>query len=536
MSAFCESLEMSCSTLKRWIKEHRDGGIEALVDTRGGNIGVKGFSREAADMFKSLYLDQRRPSAKTCLQTVVYYNSANDCGWSIPALRSIHKWINDHIPAAALILHREGVAAYEARCAPFIQSDPDSYAPGECWVGDHHQLNFWVRHRQRWIRPWLTMWMDYRSRKPVGWVMCTSPNQTTILRAFGRGAATVGLPSRVKIDNGRDYDSQMWTGTTKAKRRVLGRGYMDEKLCRGLYAMMDVSVSFSIPYHPQSKPVERFFATVDTQFSKQIETYCGADSARKPEYVNDMLKSKFTQARGLTLESASKLIEKWFDAYSNTVHKGAGMDATPNEVFSRRVSRRSLAKGTLELLLQVWSGEIKVGKNGIRFNNMLYGQFDAQVMAYHGSSVRIAYNPDDISTINVYDAVTMKLLTVAAQNELIKLGDAASEDAMRDAQRAKARARRAVKEYKPAAVVSRKSLPELTIEAQRAMSDTEPAGPDDNASMIELVRTPLDGQLGLHREMRRLKKAAGAETDEHEIKLDLLSVAPHEGEIDLGLL
>lgn len=493
MDEFCRMAEIGQSTLKRWVKSWRDEGIEGLVDSRGGELGVKGFTEDAAEMFKSLYLDQRRPSAKTCLQTVCHFNKIHSCGWVLPSLRSIQKWIQKEIPQGVRVLHREGVASYDAKCAPYIQSDPDSFAPGECWIGDHHQLDFWVRHRNRWIRPWLTMWMDYRSRKMTGWVVTDNPNQTTILRAFGKGAKELGLPSKVKIDNGKDYASAMWMGQTKTQRQASKADPNDDQtFTAGLYAMMDISVSFSIPYHPQSKPVERLFHTVDMQFSAQIETYCGKDSARKPDYLNDRLQSSRAIERAHSLESIAELFEDYADVYNQTAHRGEGMNGrSPNEVYNTREAKRVIEPGALALLMQVWSSELKVGKNGVRFSNFNYGQYDPALLNHQGKKVRVAYDPDNITTIQVYDAITMKLLCIAEQNELIALGDKTSEQAMREAQAAKARAKKLVKNYKPAAVVARSGLAELAIDAQRAIS----SGVDiKDPRNLQFVRTALDGQ------------------------------------------
>ena len=65
-----------------------------------------------------------------------------------------------------------------------------------------------------------------------------------------RAIEVYGPPDAVKIDNGKDYDSQMFTGTTKAarhaltRRKVLKAGYIDEPAIAGIYAMLDISVSF----------------------------------------------------------------------------------------------------------------------------------------------------------------------------------------------------------------------------------------------------------------------------------------------------
>ncbi len=78
----------------------------------------------------------------------------------------------------------------------------------------------------------------------------------------------------------------------------------------GIYAMMGTAVSFAIPYHPQSKPIERFFDTMDCQFAKAFKTYCGKDVKRRPEALTGILRSKRGIAEGLRLAEFSEKFER----------------------------------------------------------------------------------------------------------------------------------------------------------------------------------------------------------------------------------
>ena len=109
-----------------------------------------------------------------------------------------------------------------------------------------------------------------RSRTVVGYCITAAPNSTTILQAFRSGCQTYGPPDAVKIDNGKDYDSELFTGTTKKRRRLETK--LDETNITGLYAMMAIAVSFAIPYHPQSKAIERWFDTLEGQFVRTRPT------------------------------------------------------------------------------------------------------------------------------------------------------------------------------------------------------------------------------------------------------------------------
>jgi transposase InsO family protein len=512
-------------TLQRWIYKYRDFGLKGLVDMRGrGGDDGGAISDEAFELFKSLYLDLRQPTLATCWQNICYENRRQNKGWTIPSLRVMYNIVEKSIPYPVRVLLREGQAAYDEKCAPYIQVDPDSIEPGQVWVGDHHQFNCWIRHKGQWIRPWLTAWEDMRSRSLVGWHISLSPNQTTIMFAFKQGVKSYGPPDSVKIDNGKDYDSEMWTGTTKAERKALQRGYIDENNVRGLYAMMGVTVSFAIPYHPQSKLIERFFDTLDCQFVKTIPTYCGKDTGRKPDYLNELLNSQKAIDNALDLQKFSMLFERYAKAYNSSSHSGAGMDGrSPEQVLAARTSRRVILDEVLDLLLQGWSREIIVRKNGVQFKGLYYGQFNADLLACQSKTVRLAYDPHDLRRVYVYDAATRRLITIAEQNQLINYGDAVSDEQLREAMRQKSRALKVYRGYRDSALIANMDLTDVVI---RAMQEAKVVNEAERTQQtLRPVRTPLDGQLTAHKQLKA-RMALTTRPKKERLNLDLSLLKP----------
>jgi len=539
--AFCSINDVPMRTLKRWINKYRLEGVFGLVDNRGKNHS-KIISPEAFEAFKTMYLTRRQLPLKICWQNIKYINKSEEKSWQIPSLREMYRFVDRHLPLPVIVLHREGLRAYQAKCAPYIQSDPDSVKPGQIWVGDHHQFNCWIRYRNRWIRPWITAWEDMRSRTIVGRHISACPNQTTILLAMKRAIDIYGPPDSVKIDNGKDYDSEIWTGSTKAKRRkirVLNAGYIDELMVAGIYVMMNVGVSFALPYHPQAKPVEPWFNTLDIQFTKTIPTYCGKDAARRPEELNELLKSEKAIAAAYNLDSFAEILGQYVEVYNHSSHSGKGMEGkTPAEMLATRESRRVMLDGVSDLLLRVWSGELIVGKNGVQFRKMWYGQYDMELAVYQGKKVRLAYDPDDMRKVDVYDATTMKLITSAEQNQLIRYGQAVKEESFREATRQKAHALKVTKQYRDSSRIANTDLTSLTIKAMQEGAQKPSERPAEAIKSLRPVLTPFDGQIAEHRrrEIRRaVKKAAGAESIETVLDIDLSLLRPKQKHIDLGL-
>jgi hypothetical protein len=367
--------------------------------------------------------------------------------------------------------------------------------------------------------------MDLRSRAIVGWHISFNPNQTTVLLAMKRAIEKFGPPDMVKIDNGKDYDSEMFTGTTKAKRRMIRRGYLDEQMVAGIYAMMDIAISFAKPYHPQAKPIERFFDTLDCQFTKTFKTYCGKDSDRKPEDHNEVLADHQLAAES-NLERFTAFLGRYIEAYNATAHNGAGMEGrAPLEVLATRQSQRVLPEGVADLVLRVWSHELIVGKNGVRFRGIYYGQYDMNLLMHQGKKVRVNYDPDDLRQIHVYDAVTMNPLAVAEQNQLVRYGRAVDEQSLREAMRQKSRAVRITRQFADSRLAANMELTDLTIAAmQDAAESRQPAEAERTQPNLRPVFTPLNSQV---REIRKLeiikevKKAAGGELITRVLNMDL---------------
>lgn len=525
---FASQNKIGFGTLYRWLKAYRRFGLMGLVDSRGSADPAEAtFSQEAINQLLIMYLTPAKLHLKTCYQNILLINKQQNKGWHIPALRTVHKWVEDNVPQPVIILHREGKKAYEAQCAPYIQKDLSDVAPGQIWVGDHHQFDFWIRHKNNWVRPWLTAWMDMKSRCIVGWHLSASPNQTTILTSMRAGIETYGPPDGVKIDNGRDYDSLMFTGATKRERQ---RGYLDEFLISGIYGMMNISASFAIPFNAKAKPIERLFRTAASQFSKTIPTYCGKDTASRPEALQAQLAQQSVIDSALTFDSLAEIFGRWVEAYNNTAHGGAGMEGrSPAQAMNMRLSKRVISDDVLDMLMCVWSGKLKVGKNGVRFKGLLYGQYEPRLLQQFGKIVRVSYNPNDLRTLTVYDSESLQRLCIAEQNQLVKYGQAVSDESLREAMQTKAGILRAHRGWLDKQGLQHFDLADLTIKAlhDAAVKDDQK---QSTAPTLRPVKTKLDLYVAEHlreRQQRILRKAVGAERPQ-VLDIDLLSLTKPE--------
>jgi len=196
-----------------------------------------------------------------------------------------------------------------------------------------------------------------------------------------------------------------------------------------------------------------------------------------------------------------------------------------------------LVEGVLDLLMRVWSGELVVGKNGVRFKGIYYGQYNTELIMHPGKTGRVAYDPTDLRSLYIYDAATLRLITIAEQNQLIRYGDPVSEENLREAMHRKSRAVKAAREFRDSRLVANMDLTDLTIRAKqeaREEPQEQPAAPT-----LRPVHTPLDDQVAEHQRLKivkAVKKAAGAESVETVLDIDLSLLKRKREYVDLDFV
>ena len=515
-------IKPSTTTLYRWQRRYRTAGLEGLLP-QYIERETDGLSDEAVQLFRALYLDPRRPSIKGCHEQTLYMAKQHDWGW-FRSLRACQRWVRSAFSKPELVLNREGQKAYNAECAPYLTRDPEQFAGNECWVGDHHQFDLWCLYQGKLIRPWLTAWQDMRSRVLTGWCLSAQPNQSTIMLAFRAGAATYGLPSQTLIDNGRDYGAYTFHGSTKPerKRRVLRAGYLDEGFVEGVFGQLGIAVTFAIPYNPQSKPVERTFRTIDDQFCRTFSTYC----ANSPQNRREDIQAVLAKTADIPTfdDVRTKFTEYVQTVYHATGHQGAGMEGRPPlEVLNEtRVAKRVADERLLDLLLCVWSQPIIVGKHGVRFRNLNYGAALPELVALQGRRVRVAYDPDDVSAITVWDLDMRFVCRAQAVTGTL------TDEQLREGMRTKRHIQKSLRQADDVRHLVGRDVADLAI-AARAQAARDRFGelPDPGEpAILTAVQTGLEGHLE-----RALSRMARTGTDDLEGETRLLdSLAGKRGE------
>ena len=213
MNAFLEKVNMenpaagiNRANVSQWVAKYNKSGLPGLYDSRGTyKRGTTTVPDEAWETFYDLWYNTRGTVQQCYEMTCEYHKNNYD---HLPSVDSFRRKLNK-IPEAVKILRNQGKKAFDDKCQPHIEVDykAESMYSNMQWVADHHEIDVLVEDEKgRVFRPWLSAWIDRKSRYIVGYeVNSCEPNSDIVLSSFAKACAKCGIPDSVELDNGKDF-------------------------------------------------------------------------------------------------------------------------------------------------------------------------------------------------------------------------------------------------------------------------------------------------------------------------------------------
>ena len=502
---------ISKSTLYSWQRSYNTGGMEKLLPEYGKKSGKRLIDEDAWAFFQQQYLQLSRPSIAMCYQILELESRSND--WTIPSEKTIARMVKQDIPEAVRVLRRYGDKKYYDNVQTYTQRNMDLLPAGDTFVGDHHVFDLFVNtgtvEKPKWSRPWLTAWMDMRSRKLVGWTVNLSPCTDEIIAAFANAALdpSIGLPRNIYIDNGRDYCSAKFAGrgargkklTPEDQERLMEEG----KATQTLMNRLGIKTHFAIVENARAKVIEREFKNLVERFSKMMPLYCGRNQNERPDSLAAKLKN--AKKYSITLDEFRKIFNEWAIHVMNKI-KSKGQARTgecPDETYMRtRKPVRVADPEVLRLFFMKSTHPFRIGRNGITFKGAQY--WNDELILLKGRHAFIRYrdeDPDRIWLYDTHDAYLGELKRLEALCPVNEDGEAIAAEQQR-----KARERKQVVQH-PSYLAAKadKPLDAATItELFKLYGDTaEDVKP---SKVVEMVSLPKEGK-----EAVRSMKATGTD-------------------------
>ena len=334
---------------------------------------------------------------------------------------------------------RHGEKALNDLYIPPIRRDLDKIEVGDILVADGHTLNFTMLDplTNRAKRMTLVVVFDFKSSMPVGVEFSATENTAAIASAYRRAIKNLGfVPAMFYTDNGRAFKSGFFTKKVDMPRNIMG-----EKAFTGLFDRLK-PYGFkghrnALPYHGQSKPVERFFGSME-EFSRRMPTYLGNSidnrvaSERRNEKFARELRERWIGGAQPDIRSVYAMLVDWFAEYAHRPMSSSAFYAgrKPIEVFTESMERVRSAPGfsgriidDLELRYLMMAEAIRTIRNGkVRMFNREY--YADELVGYRPGekSVVVRYDLFDESMdgrVLIYDERGDSLICEATDDLLV---------------------------------------------------------------------------------------------------------------------
>ena len=448
--------EFNPKMLSKWALKYEEFGISGLVDLRGSHNRKKStVTPEMQEMFLSYYLTDKEPTIQQCYKAV-----KDNFNGEVPSISSFKRFLKT-VPLQTIAYFRKGKKFFEDNCLPTIQTDYDSVPSNYEWVADHHQFDVIVKDKQKVGRPWLSAWLDRRSRYIVGYVIrLADPNSDTVMDSLVEAVKLCGVPDRVQTDNGKDY---------------VTHDLFNRENDYSLAVELNTVVRRSIPYNAKAKSIERTFKTLEA-LDRMLSSYCGD----RPEHRAESLSKKNEKLTDevMTFSEFLKVAEDIITIYNNTPQNGKGMNGrSPYECYKQEFKGAMRKLGDKELLsvMRRRTRTVTVTKNGVKFAEL--GKFDYYeadfVIRNFRRKVYAKYFTSDTKMIHVYDAEDDSFLGVLPCKPLFVYG--AGADVQKQTIRENERNKQKVRQYAKLAYPSDYTAESIeSVYARRAAAFGEP--------------------------------------------------------------
>lgn len=445
MNAFLEKInkenpaaDINRANVSQWVAKYNKSGLIGLYDGRGTyKRGTSTVPNEAWDTFYSIWYNTKG-SVQQCYEMTCERHK-DDIG-HMPSVYAFRRKL-EKTPEAVKILRNQGRKAFDDKCMPHaeIDYDAESMYSNMQWVADHHVIDVLVEDEKgRVFRPWLSAWIDRKSRYVVGYeVNSCEPNSDIVLSSFAKACAKCGIPDSVLLDNGKDFKAYDLFNNANGM---------------SVAQQMGIKVTNAIPKNAKAKPIERMFRTMEEKYFALFPTYIAGRPERRPEKMN--MTNKKLKEKGLCTpyDEFLSTVDLIVKEINNAPHGGKGMGGkTPYEVYTSNFAKPVRVvknEDVLNLLFQRTSRPVKVGRNGLKVPAIGYWFDSDALIEYIGKEVFARYNSEDVSKVYVYTADD-RFICTAYCNELSELGTTASIDLIREYNRRRKERKEKLKEFIP---------------------------------------------------------------------------------------
>ena len=459
MRAACEAAskgtEWSPATVLDWY--YGKGGEAGLADyprhlwplvmTPGHTGGVSTAECDPAawEAFKTDYLRPEQPPLEMCYRNLERLAKAE--GWTIPcSAAALKRRLDREVHPSAITLAREGSEALAKMRPSQIRERPQRAL--EAVNADGHEIDVFVRwpNAEKPVRPTLVAWQDIHSAKILSWRIDRTENSDGYRLSFADLLRDHGIPQHVFVDNGRAIAAKGLTGGKDNRYKFKVK--RDDPVGLLTQLVGQENIHWVLPYHGQSKPIERAFRDLASDIAKDHRLR-GAYTGNKPDAKPENYGSK-----AVPLETFLAVLEDGIARHNaRRGRRGMGLEGRSfDEAFKESYERHAadIPKPT-EAQLSRWL----LGAKGIRahktngavelFGTRYWSERLSETLAGRSAEKRevvVRFDPDHLDRPVTVETLDGRLIGKAEPQGAVKFIDTqAARDHARDQARLKRHAR-----------------------------------------------------------------------------------------------
>lgn len=431
-------INISKGILYRKKKALKADDLAGLLDNRGSwKKGTSSIPEEAWQCFLSFYLDEAQHPIKACYEyTEMWLKREAPQLLPLPAYASFYRKVQTAIPKPVEIMGREGMKAFRDRCAPYIRRTYEGMASNEWWIADNHTFDVQTKGENGSIhRLYLTAFFDARSGIFTGCYVTDAPSSQATLIALRKGIVKYGIPANIYVDNGREF----LTFDVGGLGHRLKKSQKDKFAPPPVFERLGIKMTNAIVRNAKAKIIERRFRDVKDRLSRLFPTYTGGNVVERPERLKKVIKDTDNIPTDFEFTQAVEDILNYYmneKPYSGAVSSDSGK--TRMQVYREQLKEKRVASELdLNLMLMRSTRSQKVGRRGVHLTvagEKIDYYNDDLILNHFGESVYCRYDPENISSVRIYDLDDNYIMTAQTDNEAV-LTYGASKDAVAQALR-----------------------------------------------------------------------------------------------------
>lgn len=416
-------IELSKTQLYRKAKAIKEDNLQGLIDNRGHwKKGTSTIPNEVWQVFLSYYLDEAQHPIKACYEyTEMFFEQEAPQYLPLPTYSAFYRRVQTAIPKPVEVMGREGMKAFRDRCAPYIRRTYEDMLSNEWWIADNHTFDVQTKGENGKIhRLYLTAFFDARSAVFTGCYVTNSPSSQSTLIALRKGIIKYGIPQNIYVDNGHEF----------LTFDVGGLGHRQKKSTKNAFSpppvfeRLGIKMTNALVRNAKAKIIERRFRDIKDRVSRLFPTYTGGNVVERPERLKQVIKDDDIIP---TDYEFTKAVEDILDYYMNEQPYNGAVNSdkgkTRMQVYKENLHEKRVASELdLNLMLMRSTRSQKVTRRGVHLtiNSEQVDYYnDDLILNYIGKSVYCRYDPEDISTVRIYDIEDNYIMTAPTANDTV---------------------------------------------------------------------------------------------------------------------